>query len=192
MPVLWKRLHLPCIVLRLECFGRIDTVGPPWSAARLESTGTFLVLVPPSDWRGLHEHEVHTVHACLAFCLNYYFCLESESSFGIVTLYSAFSGESKTVNPQDSECILASSLPLPLSSLLPQDIENSHSHGSLSSHLMLLMTPTPPPGHGGWTGSVWAGVWLVVPRCVYVRDAVRWNALLCRITGGDLREDHES
>lgn len=26
---------------------------------------------------------------------------------------------------------------------------------------------------------------------VHVRDAVRGNALLCRVTGGNLRQDHE-
>lgn len=48
-----------------------------------------------------------------------------------------------------------------------------------------------PPGYGGWERQIWTRVWLVVPGGLHVWNAVRRDSFLCRILGGNLREDHE-
>lgn len=35
-------------------------------------------------------------------------------------------------------------------------------------------------------------MWLVVLGCMYVRNVVRWNSVLCRVSCGNLRKNHES
>lgn len=47
------------------------------------------------------------------------------------------------------------------------------------------------PGDGGRTWTVRTGVWLVVPGCLYVRNAVRIYTLLCRVPCGNLWQNHE-
>lgn len=47
------------------------------------------------------------------------------------------------------------------------------------------------PGDGGRTWTVRTGVWLVVPGCLYVRNAVRIYTLLCRVPRGNLWQNHE-
>lgn len=54
-----------------------------------------------------------------------------------------------------------------------------------------LHLPRNPPGYGGWEGQVRAWVRLVVPGRLHVWNAVRRDSLLCRVPGGNLREDHE-
>lgn len=61
--------------------------------------------------------------------------------------------------------------------------------GSGDSRLHL---PRNPAGHGGREGQVRARVRLVVPGRLYVRDAVRGDTVLRRVSGRDLWEDYES
>lgn len=45
-------------------------------------------------------------------------------------------------------------------------------------------------GHGGWQGQVWCRVWLVVTWCLHVWNAFWRNTFLCRISIGDIQQDH--
>ena len=46
-------------------------------------------------------------------------------------------------------------------------------------------------GHGGWEREIRSWMWLVVVGCLYVWDAFWWNSFLCRITGGNIQQNHE-
>lgn len=54
-----------------------------------------------------------------------------------------------------------------------------------------LHLPRNPPGYGGWERQVWAWVRLVVPGRLHVWNAVWRDPFLCRVPGGNIREDHE-
>lgn len=69
-------------------------------------------------------------------------------------------------------------------SMSPGAVVSSGRHARL--HL-----PGDPAGHGGWDGSLWARVRLVVPGGLHVRDVVWGDAFLRRVPGGDLWQDHE-
>lgn len=54
-----------------------------------------------------------------------------------------------------------------------------------------LHFPRDTAGDGGRDGSLRAGVWLVVSGSLHVWDAVRGNAVLCWVAGGNIRQDYE-
>lgn len=54
-----------------------------------------------------------------------------------------------------------------------------------------LHLPRDPTGHGGGQGSLRPTVRLVVPGSLRLRAALRGDAFLCGIPGGNLRQDHE-